>query len=694
MRLGEARSQKDLVQAAEKLRMDRLNARRPFEEIWWNNLALIAGDHYAQYNSQQGVFVETPKEPHAVRLVLNQARVIARTELAKVTKSRPIMEVVPNSTDEEDIAAAKVGKFALDAVEWKFKLRRMRKQALWWTINTGISAIYCGWDPANIDAGMFEVVVDPNTNEPVFHPTRLSELEQLLAQGDTSIRQEQWPLGDMQFRLYHPFQLLPDDTQDWFEDIHDIIVTDVVELEKAKDTWPEVAGRLTAGKGTSDTMLNRILTRAGLKTQSMDGGSQDTIQVHTLWLEPRQYTNRFLASGLMLRWTSHDTVLEFHETFPFNDGRLPFAFYQHTPNATAIWPDCTITDIRDINLELDKTLSQLLENRDYMLNPMWRIAQQSQVATIKSAPGAHVKYVHVRDVPPPEQLPGVPMPSQIENLVIGLRDQILDISGQGEVSRGRLPAGVRSGVQMSYLQEEDETKLGPVTEEFEDGTSVLGSLILSRIAQFYTTERVMKNYRQGGEADVRKFKGADLKGNTDVQVQSGSGLPKLKAAKQQFAINMAELGLEKDPKRLRDMLDLGEGEPDEIDLAFSQADRENELMRGLTVKGTTEELNPEAEEGEGSAAVPVKVWHNHEAHKKRHVRFMMTAEFESLQTTHPDIVRVFDEHIAMHDQAIQQQMMQQMQMMLAAQGGPEATAPEGGAMPMDGAGEVARRSAT
>lgn len=700
--VGEARNVKELVAACEALRKKRLEARRPFEELWWNNIALVSGDHYTEYDPQLATFVDLPKERHEVRLVLNQARVVLRTELAKLMKSRPIMEVVPNSMDEIDIAAARVGKFALDAAEFQFGLRRLRKRAQWWTGITGCCGVYVGYNPTDISPGYYEVVIDPNTNEPTFNKERIQQLTRMAQDGEIDDPQiERWPLGDLEFKLYTPFHMLPDDTVFDFEEIKDLILTDVIDLQQAKDTWPDAADRLSSQPGRP-TIMNRMLARAGLITDASQYASEDTSEIYSYWLKPGVYDSKFLRQGVLLRWTNHDAALEFHDSFPFSDKRIPVSFFRHTENAIAIWPDTVMTDIRDVNLELDKTISLLLENRDYMVSPMWRKAKQSQVSKIKMAPGSELEYVFVRDVPPPEPIPGTPMPTQVENLVIGLRDQILDLSGQGEVSRGRLPSGVRSGVQMTYLQEEDETKLGPVADEWEAAIAKMGSMILSRFGQFYTQSRLMKSYQPGRQADVRKFKGADLKGNTDVRVQAGSGLPRMKAAKQQFALNLAELGIERDPKRLQDIFELGEGEPDEIDLAFAQADRENEAMRGLAtipIGGDRGSLTlgggDEDPDNVGEAmAVPVKKWHNHDAHLKRHYRMMSTVEFEKLATTSPEIVRLFDEHTAVHEQEKARIQMEQLQMMIAAKGGPEATTPDAAAMPMDSSGEVARRRTT
>jgi len=288
---------------------------------------------------------------------------------------------------------------------------------------------------------------------------------------------------------------------------------------------------------------------------------------------------------------------------------------------------------------------------------------------------------------------------------------------------------------LAFLQEQDETQLGPIIEDFEDSIALLGSLTLSRYSQFYSTQRLLRAYRPGGRSDVLKFKGADLKGNTDVMVQAGSALPKLKAAKQQYVIQLVELGILKDPKRIEDWLELGGAEPDKIDLAFRQADRENDyMMRGAQNKLTQEEQGmfapsveaaaepqameqmemgmeayagggmptngmppmdeeegiPEEPQGGGqSFAMPVKKWHIHEAHMERHIRQMMGPEFERLALTHPEVVRIFDEHVAMHEQAIQEQMLQQMQMMALAQGGPASTAPDQAAQPTSNAQQVA-----
>src|SRR5215472_15468740 len=120
MRIGEATNQKQLLTALIDARDYRLMMRRPHEVQWWNNIAMIAGDHHARYDPNKALFEDRdPNWTMAMsdrkpRIVVNHSLSVARTELAKLSKSRPIMDVVANSDDPRDIAATKVSKSALD----------------------------------------------------------------------------------------------------------------------------------------------------------------------------------------------------------------------------------------------------------------------------------------------------------------------------------------------------------------------------------------------------------------------------------------------------------------------------------------------------------------------------------------------------------------------------------------------------
>lgn len=682
MRIGECKNREDLVAALETARLRRLERRRGFEYLWWNNIALVAGDHYAAWNPSLAKFEDRDpgwgfpddKKP---RMVINHALTVGRTELSKLTKSQPIMEIVANSDENEDIAAAKVGRAALDYAEWKFHLVKKRKQALWWMIQTGLGGMYVGWNPLDDKPGQYEFIIDPATGDPTFLPSRQKELRDMVDRGELEeLTIERYPLGDVQYRVYSPFQVLPDETTLEWDDVKDLITTDVVNIDVLKGEVGKNARDLTPdGELNLGVVERRMVARAQIPT--MDPAAldvDDAVAVHGWWLLPGVYSaNKFLKDGMFIRWCKGRTILDYTERFPFQDGSMPFVWFQHIPNSLSIWPDSVMTHIRGPNLEIDKTVSQLIENKDYMANPMWRVATQHRIkGQIKNVAGAVVRYRHVPNIPPPEQIPGVQMPTQVESILNDLRQQILDISGQSDVAHGRVPTGIRSGVAVAYLQEEDDTKLAPTVANMEDAIARMGMLTLERFSQFYTLTRVLRFYRRDGMFDVLKFKGADLKDNTDVICQSGSAMPRSKASKQQYVLELVSLGVVKDPHWIKEALDLGSGEPDDIDKATSQANRENNtMMYGSDLQHISSPDGNADLKKWTAVAVPVKEWHNHQVHIQRHTSVMMDEDFDRLAITHPEIVRIFDEHLSLHQQAVAKQQQQQMQMLQAMKGAPD-----------------------
>ncbi len=683
MRVGEARKATDLVAALEDTRTRREDARKGFEVQWWNNIALVAGEHNATWSPTTGryedrdAYWDNDTDRKKPKLVINHALSIGRTELAKLTKAHPIMDVVANSDEQEDIAAAKVAKGALDACEWRFKLRKRRKQALWWMIQCGLGAIYVGWDYLNEDAGNLDYVIDPATGEPSFDPIRQKALLEAYESGEgPEPAKESYPLGECEFKVYSPFQILPDELALDFDDIQDIITTDVVDVDVLRAVYGRAAKDIKPDSSAAlGVMEQRMIARAGIASSQASGTPvEHGVKVHTFFLLPGVYRgNKYLEKGIYMRWCNSNIVLDQSTAFPYADARMPFVFFQHVPSSTTIWPDSIMTHIRGPNLEVDKTISQLIDNKDYMANPMWRVATQHRIrGEIKNVAGGIVRYRHVPNVPPPEPLPGLQMPAQVENLLQGLRAQILDISGQSEVARGRVPSGVRSGVAVAYLQEEDDSKIAPTVENMEEAIALMGSLTLSRFSQFYSVQRTLRYYRQDGVFDVLKFKGADLKNNPDVQTPPGSPMPKYKAARQQYTLELVGLGILTDRKKIEEMLEIGMGEKTSEEKAVAQAERENMYMRhGLPDALYKPGEHMEEDTQKVATAVPVKRYHNHELHMQIHTDELLEQDYDQLAISNPEILRLFDEHIAQHQKFIEEKLQQQMMAQQAAKGAPE-----------------------
>lgn len=612
--------------------------RQAWEGIWWENIATYLGDLWAEWNPHdRKLFETTPPADHRVRLAVNLGQPIVRTEYAKLLKNRPICEVVARSDDPTDLDAAKVGDDVLNTyVEREFMMPRIRRRSLQWTVICGGGGIFVDFD---------------KSKGPVIPSSTMGalgdEFKSLL------MGQEIPPKTDGELRIVplSPFQLLYDFSKLDIYESKWCVIQEIYNVTEVEERWGiEVDGDSNIAPGVIESRLLSkldVTSKLGFKKPT---GSK-FVKVNRLYVLPG---HPYFPDGLHLAFTKNE-ILE-KEPYPFEHHRLPVGFMGHIPLPTAQYAMSVLQSIRQPIMEISRTVSQLIENRNLMANPPWRIAKQSRIeGDIQNKPGLQLVYNHSPVAPPPEPIQMPEMPIYVRELVDNMRQIVLEMSGQGETSQGRVPAGARSGVAIAYLQEEDDTKLGPTVQEYEEMIEVVGNLILSVIAEKYGVERTVRVYRPHSDPQVTRFIGRTISG-CEVIVQAGSALPRSKAAKQQFILDMWDRKIEQDPRRVRMMLELADGEPEDWEIDMRQADRENDLI--LAGKGQE---------------VEIYMWHNHAAHRSRHERYMKSADYEQLKKRDPEKAK----QLLMHNQ----QHIQYEQQLAANQ-----AAMQGGAPPAEGSG--------
>src|SRR4029453_9502518 len=148
---------------------------------------------------------------------------------------------------------------------WKYKLRKIRKDCLWWMIATGLGGVYVGYDPNDEKDGGRQFIIDPETQDAVFNPARIDELHEQMESGQLDeVQVEEYPLGDLCYKVFSPFQLLPDPTKLDFEEIQGLITTEVVNIDHARTLWGDAAKQLQPEEVMLGAMEKRAISRAGL----------------------------------------------------------------------------------------------------------------------------------------------------------------------------------------------------------------------------------------------------------------------------------------------------------------------------------------------------------------------------------------------------------------------------------------------
>ena len=645
---------KDLLEWAKALHSEGMGRRRHWEGIWWENFAVYMGDFWVQWDIHKRRLVEPVRRPeHRVRLPINLAMPAVRTELAKLTKNRPIIDPVARSSDQSDLNATKVADKALNNyAEDEFHMPRQRRRMLMWVLICGLGGMLVDWDKTKL--GEVSVLADASGN-PIFDPRAVEAYREELAQKSIQPNYITVPQGEMVVKPVSPFEIMWDFSQNFIEEASWCIYSTVMDVDEVFRRWGcHVNPDENAIPGIIEQrLMGRFDLTGRLATRPIH--VQKVAQIHQIWVKPGHPK---FPEGLHLVFNK-DIIIEKEAYNPAHKS-LPVYMMGHIPFPITQYPMSTLQQLKGPVLELSKTESQMMENRNLMANPIWLIPKQLQITReLQNKPGTRIEYNYMPNVPEPKPVSMPPMPEYVSTLVTLLREHINEISGQGETSQGRVPPGARSGVAIAYLQEEDDTRLGPTVQEFEECMQSVANAMLKTMAENYSTPRMVRINHNHSDDEIFDFIGSELDGVAGVKVQAGSALPRSKAAKQQYILDLWDRKIEQDPRKVRQMLELSDGEPDEWEIDLDQAERENHMLSQGKDPG-------------------VKEWYNHPAHHYVHRNFMKSADYAALD---PDIQQVYEQHDQEHTY-YEELQQNQIQGNVPAQGGgqgapPNSTVPAG-----------------
>lgn len=566
-------------------------ARRTIERQWYTNLAFYFGKQniaIATTNaSSVGFRLNVPKAPPwRVRLVVNKIRPIIRTELAKIVSQKPRFYVVPASTEDEDLTSARVGEQIFDSVYSDKRIKVIIRRAEWWASICGTGFIKDYWDSEK--------------------PDLVNNMK-----------------GDFCIEPSTPFHIfVPDFDTEEIEDQPYVMHVTTKSVEWVRATYPQLKGIAADTTATDDILSDSFMGMIGARSP----GSRNAVLCYEVWIKPKGHPQ--FPNGGMFQVIG-DRIVYFSHQFPYKHGEYPFSKLEHIPSGK-FYGSSVIEDLIPLQREYNRTRSQIIENKNRMAKLQLMAPRGSiEAQKITSEPGQVIFYTPGFAPPTPLQLQN--LPPYVQNEIAQLQQDMDDISGQHDISRGQNPAQVTAATALSYLQEQDDTKLSGTIESLEAGIEKVGRHILSYVSQFWNEARVVRVVGRDQAFDAHVYKSADLGGNNDVRVESGSALPTSKAAKQAFLMDLIKLGGIQVQDALQ-VLDIGGIEKvyEDYLVDVRQAQRENlKLASGVTV--------------------PPNDYDNHQVHIVTHNKFRKSQQFETLSTKSK---QDFQEHVELHNSAI------------------------------------------
>jgi hypothetical protein len=623
---------------------------------WFHNMSMFYGHHWVEQT--RGNFPEdyrdklfTPRKPYYhQRKTINRIRSYVRWEMSKMLSSFPTAQAIPSSSEDQDQRAAFAAEQAWTSISDSKKLRQHLSRTTWWTIVTGNGFLKTHWD-------------------------------------DTCIDKVSGEKGDIKYGHVTPFHLfVPDIREQDIEDQPFVINAYTKPVAWAQYYFAKELGDIQLSPSVSSA--NQILDEAYLNLGHSK--APDSVIVYETWVKPGA-TKMMPQGGVII---SIDDILinVYRDGFPYGHGMYPFTKFEHIPTAT-FYADSPIVDLSQLQKEYNGLRSEIAEAGRRMAKPQL-IAPMGSIVPSKltNEPGLVIQYKP--GMAPPQPLPLSPLPQYYLDQQDRVLNDWIDISGEREVSRGDAPPGVTSGTAISYLQEASNQYLTTQFQSIEAGVEKIATQTIELFVQYVDLPRKIRTIGADGAFDTMLLKGADIASGTDIRIEPGSSYAKSKAAQEARVMDMFSVGIIDQPTASR-LLEVGGVQKimDTMNVAERKAQRENIKMKMMTLEDIEAArqqamqeimagLPPEAMQNEqimqeiqnmpAPAIIPVDDFDVHEVHIETHNKFRMSQEYEIL----PDEIKAqFADHVAQHEQILQERAMAEMMMgqppVEGAQGGPE-----------------------
>lgn len=486
------------------------------EKTWLENAAYFYGFDNVQFNYQLKIFQPINSMTSASsrsRANVNKILPTLQNRLARLVQSYPKFDVRPNGNTQE---AKDNARFKLDILTNKLdELNFQNKRILLITLTQiyGHAYIVTSWN----DTGG-QIMLDPATGEYDFE-------------------------GDMQLEVDSPLNIFPDELAKNFDECRSWTRAKVRPLSYFSSQWGEKGDKVKEEEiwllsAQYEQKINSMSSR-GFGSGSMASATKNcAIELTRYEVPSRKYPR-----GRMIV-TAGDVLLC---NKPLPTGKVPLVKYDDivSPKYYSEAITTHLRPIQDMKSEIVRRRSEWVRK---LVAGKYIEARGTELIreVLNDQSGERLQYTPVpnaKDGGMPIQLdiPNIPSFAYQEEEAIDA--QFNEVSGISDVSKGVIPSAGIPAIGMQLLQEQDQTRIGIMTEQHELATAQVGKHILDYIQVCYKKSRKLKMAGPDGAYNVTDIDSNSIQGENDVIVVKGSMAPQSKTLRRQEIMNSWQNGL-------------------------------------------------------------------------------------------------------------------------------------------------------
>ena len=476
-----------------------LSSRRRYDWEWLTRDLFVRGYHFAKYNRSTHTFTFSTKG--AVRIPVNLINSQLRNIRSSVTAFRPKWEVLPETPDPRSIANAELSGELLDALYQKLKLRNKIKAIVHYGLVYSLGLWQIWWDE-NADNGS----------------------------------------GEVRIEVVDPFDLIIDPNATSREDAEwMILVTRKSTSEIKNNPRYEKTDKIQAQTTKAVSEYKQFLIQALKNVDEWSAPEEsETTLLKEAWIKQRDENGK-----IQMRIVTY-TENAVHRDEVVDEKEFPWFIYKPETAPSEIYSEGWAKHVIPINRVIDALESHIFEYNHLYAKGRFVIDKNSGVRTINNENGQIIEKNRGAEVTslPIAALPNAPF-QQLNNF----RSYQEDISGVHEISMGRVPAGVKSGVGIAELKQADASGQDEIVDNLEEFLTQAGEKILKRVGpdkKYEYFAAVGKNSNLKNKPDLAvggsKIPIAVIGADNEIRVTIGSWLAYTKKARQEELKELFKLG--------------------------------------------------------------------------------------------------------------------------------------------------------
>lgn len=585
------------------------------------NLALYKGIQYQETETRLNDRDRGQDRAQVIRkIVCNHLYDLTKNRGSRLIKFRPAVAILPTNDELGDKVAAKVTKQLLDHIWYESDFEgKIQTQLVTNALVMGESYLFVLWneDKGDLNPAWVKASKEHGGKVPVLDENGNETKD---PQGNTVYVERPVRTGDVEYQVVLASEVLLQKKKA-FVDVNYCFTRELVSTQELRQLYPDKASKI------KDMDDGQVYDYEKMELRPARGEQM----VFTFWHK----RSSMMDKGRKIVFLK-DVILENTES-PFSHDQLPFIRFTDIDYPGELYGVSFFENIKQLTGTYNNLTNMLLRNIVLASHPKWMVPAGS---VSLDRLGNDITIVQYKGPTPPVLATAPTVPGDVFNFREKIKEEFQQISGVFGVSRGEPPPGIKAGVALQFLSEQESERYNELVLKYNDLILNIAKMTLAVCGDYYdeSDERMIRVIGKDNAWMTKFFDVAYLEKDYDIRIQNTSALPRSIAARTQTLLDLNErFPNQFTGEQVIDLLDLGQSEKF-IDAATTAV---------RTAQAENEELLKDGKEAMPEAQLAPQEFENHIVHWREHTRTVQEYSFK-FQTPKEIQARMIN-HITAHE---------------------------------------------